>query len=419
MTHSTAALQTLPDDRGRLPDPEDQLKWTVEDKIVGHRNMNAIFASTPVAAGGVPFPLPEGQPVEVSYTYDGATRGVDDFFKRTNATGLLVIKDGQVVLEQYDRGYTVETVGSSRSMAKSFTGLLVGLAIKDGHIGDIDDRIPTYLPELAETMYADVSIRQLLQMTSGVPYLEDPLDPASDLHRLHACMVKRQRDCLLPVLKDLGSRPVPPDEPGSIFRYSTADAVLAGILVERATGEPAAAYLSRRVWIPFGMETDAYWSVEAVGGHVFGGSGFGATLRDYGRLGLYFLRHGVLPDGSETLPAGWMRQALTPSPASIRAGFPYGFHLWLHEGNGAEGTGLAVDAAIGAPWPLSMPGGNSTFYARGNSGQVLLMNPAERIVIAKWSAWDNDIAECLLTNEDMVFFSAIACALEGHSSTRR
>jgi len=386
--------------------------WTVDDKIVGHRNMNVIFASATVAAGDAPFPLPRAQPVDVSYCYDGARRGVPDFFKRTNATGLLDIKGGQIVLERYDRGYTEASAGSSRSMAKTFTGVLVGLAVNDGHISNVEDRVPKYLPELAGTLYSDVSVKQLMQMTSGVPYREDPADPTSDLHSLHGCLVKMQKDCLLPFLKELSSRKVPREQAGSTFSYSTADAVLAGILVERATGEPAAAYLSRRLWIPFGMEADAYWNVEAPGGHVFGGSGFGATLRDYGRFGLYLLRGGVLPDGRQTLPAGWMKEALTPSPASVKAGFPYGYHLWLHEGNGARGVGLAVDEAMGSPQPISMPGGNSTFYALGNSGQVLLMNPAEGVVIAKWAAWDNASDERPLKNEDMVFFSAVVETLQ-------
>ena len=399
-------------DQHPLPKAGDQLNWTVDDKIVGHRNMNLIFASATVAAGRNPLPLPHARPVDVSYRYDGGDHGVDAFFERTNATALLVIKSGHIVLERYDCGYTEASTGSSRSMAKTFTGVLVGLAVKDGHIGSVADRVSTYLPELEGTMYSDVSVQQLMQMTSGVPYREDPTDPTSDLHSLHGCMVKMQKDCLLPFLKELSSRRVPREQPGETFSYSTADAVLAGILVERVTGEPAAAYLSRRIWIPAGMESDAYWNVEAVGGHVFGGSGISASLRDYGRFGLYLVREGVLPDGRETFPVGWMKEALTPSAASIRARLPYGYHLWLHEGNGAQGMGLAVDEAMGSPQPISMPGGSSTFCALGNSGQVLLMNPAEDVVIAKWAAWDNASDELPLKNEDMVFFSAIVQRLQ-------
>jgi len=297
-------------------------------------------------------------------------------------------------------------------MAKTFTGILVGLAVKDGQIRSVQDCVPSYVPELSGTMYTDVSVQQLMHMTSGVPYREDPADPASDLHPLHACLVKMQKDCLLPFLKELSSREGPPKKAGSTFSYSTADAVLAGILVERATGQAAPAYLSERVWIPFGMETDAYWHVEAEGGHVFGGSGFGATLRDYGRFGLYLMREGVLPDGRRTLPTGWMKEALTPSPASIKARLPYGYHFWLHEGNGVQGMGLAVDETIGSPQPIAMPGGSSTFFALGNSGQVLLMNPAEGVVIAKWAAWDDATPEGHLKNEDMVLFSAIVGRLQ-------
>lgn len=371
-----------------MPRGEDQLKWTVTEKIVGHRNMNTIFASESVKSGGHATALPKEKTLSVAYRFNGEQRSLDDFFARTNATALLVIKNGRIVLERYERGYTDRSAGSSRSMAKTFSGALIGVALREGKIRSLDDKVLEYVPELGGTMYGNVPLRNLITMTSGVPYRENPNDPTSDLYPLQACTTKNEKGCFLRFARELGSRKVTPALPGEVFNYSSADSVVEALVLERAIGMSPAQYLSEKIWIPFGMERDGYWNVEAPGGAVVGPSGVGAVLRDYGRFGLYLMREGVLPNGIATLPSDWMTQAIQPTVASVKARRPYGFNIWLPDG--------------------AMPGSARAFFGLGSSGQVLMVDPVEQLVIVKWAAWDNGPVQRAMRDEDWALFKAIA-----------
>ncbi|TIL69509.1 MAG: hypothetical protein E5Y89_23515 [Mesorhizobium sp.] len=128
------------------------------------------------------------------------------------------------------------------------------------------------------------------------------------------------------------------------------------------------------------MECDGYWIVENAGGFTYGESGFGATLRDYGRMGLYLLRNGVLPNGTKTLPDDYLREATTPSQLSIESKAPYGYYWWLDSWWHKDPLWQAE------PTSEHMLGADGTFYALGNSGQLLMVNPMENLVIVKWAA---------------------------------
>ncbi len=381
---STALPPPSASDQANLPPGATQLTWNAEQKIIGHRNMHVIFPSRMIEAGGRAFPLPRRSDISVTYQIENANYSVSDYFERSKASGLLVIKDGRIVLERYGNGYTDQHAGTSRSMAKSMTSIMVGLAMKDGYIKSLEDPVSAYVPELQGTTYGDIPLRLVLQMLSGVPFTENATDPSTDIYPLLGCVHKNQKNCLVSFLKELSKHPgAVPKTPGSTFFYSSADSVLMGIVVERATKMPSSAYLSKRVWQPFGMERDGYWNVEAVDGNTYGGSGFGATLRDYGRLGLYLLRNGVLPDGTKTLPDGWMADSITPTKPSIDGKQPYGYYWWR------------PTLPAGA-----MPGQEGTYVARGSNGQSLMVNPAENLVIAKWGPVNS--------SDDTPMFAAIA-----------
>jgi CubicO group peptidase (beta-lactamase class C family) len=157
------------------------------------------------------------------------------------------------------------------------------------------------------------------------------------------------------------------------------------------------------------MEGDAYWNLEAPGGSAFTASGFGATLRDYGRLALVVLGGGVLPDGTRIVPDGWMDEAVIPSRASIEAGTPYGFQWWLHEHD--DGHGGVVSDKVGAG-DTRLRGGSSVFYALGNAGQVMMVNPAEDTVVVKWAIWGAPSQFEERRRQDRAFFAALFDALD-------
>jgi CubicO group peptidase (beta-lactamase class C family) len=290
-------------------------------------------------------------------------------------------------------------------MAKSITSLMIGTAVRSKHIRSVHDPVVLHVPELAGTFYDGVTLRHCLQMTSGVPYSEDYTDSSSDVARLQACTVQGRKGGFLTFLKDLGSRRDRQGHvPGSVFNYCSADSVLNGLVLERATGQIAPVHLERELWSRVGMESDAFWNLEAEGGSAFTASGFGATLRDYGRLALFMLGGAKFPDGTSMLPDGWMRESLTPSQASLDAGSAYGFQWWLHEHNGV------VSNKVGTG-PARLRGSSTVFYALGNAGQVILVNPAEETVVVKWAVWGAPSIFEERRHQDQNFFAALFDAL--------
>ena len=328
---------------------ENQLFWTPEQQVSGFRNMEMLSPARKVHAGGTPYPLPQHSvdlgSVELA-TEDQAMT-VDEYVVRQNVAGLIVVKDGKVLYERYELGNDANSRWISYSVAKSVTSLLVGAAIKDGYIKSVDESVTDYLPRLKNSSYDASTIRNLLQMSSGVQWDEDYADPESDInsapwHTLSVYEYLRQK----------------PREsaPGEVFNYNTAETNLVGTLLRSAIGNNLSTYLSEKIWRPFGMEHDAYWVLSEPGGGEFGGSSLNATLRDYARIGLFAMRNGELRNGRRVLPDGWMDESIAPSKGY--AGYGY---LWWLRGGGA-------------------------YAARGIFGQGIYINPAEKVVIALHSA---------------------------------
>jgi len=143
---------------------------------------------------------------------------------------------------------------------------------------------------------------------------------------------------------------------GELFNYNTAETNLVGTLLRSAIGNNLSTYLEEKIWHPFGMEADAVWTLTEPGGGEFGGCCISATLRDYGRLGLFALAAGRLPDGTEVLADGWMEESTTPSQAYSG----YGYLWWLD--------------------------GTDAYRASGIFGQGICVHPRQNVVVALHSA---------------------------------
>lgn len=336
-------------DNTLLGSPEKFLFWTPEQQVAGYRNINLIFPTRVIAAGSQALELPE-KPLnldDVKIEFDGRTLTVTEYISQQSVAGILVIKDGNIVYERYGLGNTEESLWISWSVAKSVTSMLIGAAIQDGYIKSVDEKVTDYLPRLKNSAYDQSTIRNVLQMSSGVAWNEDYADPESDVNN--------------PVWDTLGLyerlRNKPRDaEPGEVFNYNTAETNLAGTLLRSAIGNNLATYLSEKIWKPFGMEYDANWLLSEVGGGEQGGCCINATLRDYGRLGLFAMANGRLADGTQVLPEDWMAESTTPSKGNPG----YGYFWWLYE--------------------------DETYRASGIFGQAIYINPKENIVIAMHSA---------------------------------
>lgn len=285
---------------------------------------------------------------ELRYKVEETEYSVDEFMERNYVAGLLVLKDGNILLENYGLGNDADSVWISYSMAKSVTSLLYGAAIADGYLGSLDAKVTDYLPAMKGSAYDGATLRNLLQMSSGVEWNETYSDPNSDVGNYPGGNV-------VEMMKFLGEKPRVA-APGERFNYSTGETDLAGVVLRAAIGNNLSTYLTTKIWENM-MESPAWWATHGYGGGERGGCCIYATLRDYGRLGLFVMNDGLLPDGTRVLPEGWIAESITPSPAS--AG--YGYFWWLV--------------------------GEGNFRAVGIYGQSIYINPADELVIVALSAW--------------------------------
>jgi CubicO group peptidase (beta-lactamase class C family) len=320
------------------------------------RNIDRLFPTRVVPRGPTVRSLPISEtPLEsFRYTDNGKTYDLYDFVSMNRVSGLLIIKDGTIRFEKYLLGNDAATRWMSMSVVKSITASLIGAALKDGHIESIDDPIARYLPRFAGSAYDGVTVRQLLQMTSGVRWNETYTDPASDRRKMLEAQIGQQPGAILELMASLPRAA----EPGTLWNYSTGETHVAGALVAAATGQSVASYLSAKIWSRAGMESDANWWLESPDGLEVGGSGLSATLRDYARFGLFLLEDGVI-DGERILPKGWVDAA---SSAKILAGqkVDYGYMLWPLHGR--------------------------SYAAIGIFGQFVFVDPDKQLVVAMWSA---------------------------------
>jgi CubicO group peptidase (beta-lactamase class C family) len=321
----------------------------------------------------------------VHFQSRGSDYDLFDYLADNRVAGLLVLKDGKVAFENYELGATPGTRWISFSMAKSVASTLVGAALQQDLIGSLDDPLIRYLPQLKGRVYDGVSIRNIMQMASGVKWNETYTDPHSDRRKLLDRQLDQKPGGIVAYMNTL-SRAGPP---GSIWNYSTGESFLVGALLEAATHKPLATYLSETLWSRLGMEQDATWWVESPGGMGLAGSGLGATLRDYGRFGLLVQQDGVI-DGKRVVPQGWFQQA---GSAHIIGGksVDYGYLWW--------------------PVPKGDPIHRDAFQAIGIFGQHLYINPGQKLVIVVLSARPKPDS-AFSPVDDLPFFGAVARSLQ-------
>ncbi len=362
------------------PPPSPVGAWSPDGPMDGGNNKGMPFPLRVVRRGDMVRGLPmAARQITVTWDWQGRTWSLDDYMKAYNVSGVMVLKDGQIILERYAAGRQPTDRWVSQSVAKSVTSLLAGAAIQDGKL-HLTDPVTRYVPELAGSAYDGVSVRDILTMSSGTAWREGYVDGSSDLFKYYAAAMAG--DPVADFLKTL-PRAHPP---GSTFHYNTAEAHLAGLVVSRAAGMPLADYLSEKIWKPYGMERDAAWHVDRQG-REFAGCCLLMTLADYARLGEFALEDGVA-NGKRILPPGWIAESTRrqidngrPAPAG------YGYLWWI---------------------------GPEAYEASGIFGQSILVYPKDRLVIAVNSEWakpdDKALFEALGAFQGAVRRAALADA---------
>ena len=245
-----------------FPPSEMNRTFLAEERVHHFRNMDKLYPSRPIRKSRVPHVWPGASaPLEASYEFENEQRTMAAFIERTFTTGLLVIKDGKIVHEQYRLDETAASQHTSWSVAKSFVSTLVGMAIDEGSIASVDDRIDKYIPQLASTAYGATTIKNVLQMSSGVTFYESYGKPGSntawamsDVQKVTfgAWMFDQSINRLV---GDYGKKEIP----GVRWEYRSSDTQVLGWLVEAAMHKPFVQLVEERLWQPLGMESDASW----------------------------------------------------------------------------------------------------------------------------------------------------------------
>ena len=350
------------------------------------RNIDRLFPTRIVRRGDNVYPLPKAdkQITDISFISKDESYDLVDYITLNRISGLLVIKDGKIAHESYHLGNSDKTRWMSMSVVKSISATMVGIAIKDGFIKSIDDPLTQYLPVLKGSAYDGVTVKNLLQMASGVKWDETYTNPKSDRRHLLEAQIAQKPGGMIQVMSQLPRA----GEPGTVWNYSTGETQVLSALLNAAIDRPLSQYVSDRLWAKFGMESDANWWLESSDGEEVGGSGLSATLRDYGRFGQFLLGNGMA-DGQAMLPEGWLKEASTPKMIDGKH-VDYGYMLWpVAESEGALHQGA--------------------YQARGIFGQTIYVNPTENLVIAFWSARPKPLGKTTVSDYD--FMGAIIKAL--------
>lgn len=363
-----------------VPTNRDLLFWTQPQRDAAFRALDRISLLAKwhvIPASTAPLALPPGPPLQLPID-------IDTYMAGQRSAGLVVLHNGKLRLERYGLDFDKDGRWTSFSVAKSFTSTLVGAALRDGYIKSMDDKVSDYIPDMKGSAYDDVSIRQLLTMTSGVRWNEDYADPNADVAKFNNHKPEDGVDALVSYMRKL-----PRDVPaGTRWLYSTGETNLVGILVSQATKKPLADYLAEKVWQPAGMEQQATWILSKTGKEI-SGCCIQAATRDFARFGQFIL-NGAQVNGQSIVPDGWLQEATTRRTTINQPGRGYGYQWWTYD--------------------------DGTFAARGIFGQGIFIDPQRKIVIASNANWAGGARDPAASDAREAFYKAVQKAVDDEAA---
>lgn len=335
--------------------------WSAPQKIEGLTNTRIEKSPTPVS-------IPKASsPVEIKYTHDRNDYTIDQYLERQKVTSVQILKDGNLLVEKYQYGRGPESRFLSYSMAKSITGLLVGVALDKGLIKTLDDPAENYSPTLRGTSYGSASIRDLLRMASGIEFVEN-YTGNDDVAKLSRSVITGT-----PATTDLLKSYSRKFQPGQKFNYSSLETMAIGYLLKDVSGKTIAQLTKEWLWDPLGSEDEAYWltSKEGMEGAY---CCFAASPRDWAKIGLLFAKAGAM-NGKTIVSSSFMSEATSAEalPSSLKSNLNstyggYGYQIWL------------------------LPGKGKQFYLRGVHGQSIYVQAESGLVMVHTAAFSQPSA---------------------------
>lgn len=346
------------------------------DTIVGNfSKMDGAFPSVEMKRGAGPITvLPKGAEIELP-------ANVIDWAQDRKATSLLILRDGEIVFEEYYQGTGAQDRRISWSMAKSYLSALFGIVVAQGTIPDLDAAIADYVPELTGTGYDGASIRNLLQMSSGIAFNEDYLDYYSDINRMGRVLaLGGTMDGFAASLEEKARAP------GQQMEYISIDTHVLGMVLRAATGRDIPDLMEELLISKMGLEADPYYITDGEG-VAFALGGLNLMTRDYARFGLMYAQEGQL-NGKQIVPSDWVRQSTQASAPILPGTNNYGYQWWL----------------------LPDPEATGIFMARGVYGQYIYIDRDKQVVIVLTAA-DRRFREPGRMEENEAIFAQIVDAL--------
>lgn len=292
--------------------------------------------------------------VQETFQSNPIIKNLDTFLEDTDTQAFLVIQNDVLIYERYFMGYERDSIVTSFSTAKSFDSALIGIAIEEGYIQNVNDPITDYLPELAErdSRFKDIQIRDLLMMASGLRYNTDRPMSFGDDNLTYGFIDLRHLALTETEIVE---------KPGETFLYNNYNPLLLGMILERATGRNVTAYLQEKIWTPLGMEFDGSWSLDsAESGFEKMESGINARAIDFAKFGRLYLNNGSW-NGAQVVPADWVAVSSADNGLIKDAPIYYGYMWWGEKCN---------------------PTGHD-FLAMGNFGQYIYVSPGNDLIIVR------------------------------------
>ena len=347
---------------------QDERRTFVESLFTGVEQyewlnrLATVFPTRTIQRSKQAFEFPKGEAMTLpeTYTFNGQTRSSASYLAETDTSALLVIHRGKILYESYWLTGGESVYWMSFSVGKSFLSSLIGIAIEEAQIKSVADPITAYVPELKDSAYAGVSIKDILQMSSGARWNEDYSDPNSDIMRFGKVWASGDS------LDNFTASLVREHPPGTVNYYNSIDTQALAMLLVSATGLTLSEYIEQKLWLPLGMENNGYWVTDDEGMEMAAG-GLQMTARDYAKFGQLYLQKGRWR-GKQVVPADWVQDSITPdAPHLLAEAHPeyplsYGYQWWV------------------------LPGEQGEFAALGIYNQAIYINPAQQLVIVKLSA---------------------------------
>ena len=313
-----------------------------------------------------------------SYNKEELPEFINEVNLELETVAFMIIKNDSIIFEEYWHGYSADTMSNSFSMAKSWVSTLVGVAIKEGKIEGINQKVCDFIPEFCENRNSEITIKHLLTQSSGLDWNENYYNPLGQIARAYYGNDLR---ALITNLKSI-------DSPGKVFKYHSSCTQLLAFLVEKATGKTVSKYASEKLWKPMGAKHPALWNTDTEDGDEKAFCCINSNARDFARLGKLYMSNGNW-NGIQILDSSYVKEATSVADLLDQNGnknVNYGYQFWL-----AERQGLSI------------------FYARGLLGQYVICIPEKNMIVVRLGRKYGDYLE---DGHHDDFYAFIDAALE-------